>query len=61
MGLWNPPKSKYMYSEGLTFSDKQALANSVDPDQTALEGELDQGLHCLLFHMQFLDPLLYST
>ena len=33
------------------FSDKQAWANSVDPDQTApLSG---QGLHCLPFHMYF--------
>ena len=24
------------------------MANSVDPDQTAPEGESDQGLHCLL-------------
>ena len=31
-------------------SDKMTYANSTDPDQTAPEGESDQGLHCLPFH-----------
>ena len=35
-------------------------ANSVDPDQTALWEQSDQGLHCLLFHLHLLDKLLYG-
>ena len=37
------------------FSDRQALANSADPDQTALQS--DQGLHCLPFHLDLLDTI----
>ena len=35
------------------FSDIQVWANSVDPE-TAPEGESDQGLHCLPFHLHLL-------
>ena len=33
------------------------MANSADPDQTALllEEQSDQGLHCLLFHLHHLE------
>ena len=42
------------------FLDKQALANSANPDQTApspvlLEEQSDQGLHCLPYHLHRLD------
>ena len=39
--------SKILYTK---VSDKMAYANSVDPDQTALKEQSDQGLHCLPFH-----------
>ena len=39
----------------ILFLDKHDWANSVDPDQTASEGESDQGLHCLPFHLYTLD------
>ena len=42
------------------FSDIQVWANSVDPDQTALQEQSDQGLHCLLFHLYLLDTVLYG-
>ena len=38
------------------FSNGYAMANSADPDQTALEEQSDQGLHCLPLH--HLDSLL---
>ena len=41
------------YRNDPKFSDRQVLANSADPDQTA-----DQGLHCLLFHLHLLDTFL---
>ena len=37
------------------FSDRQAWANSVDPDHTA-----PSPLHCLSFHLHLLDSLLYG-
>ena len=42
------------------FSDIYAWANNADPDQTALEGQSDQGLHCLPFRRHRLDSLLYA-
>ena len=46
----------------LKFSDRQIWANSADPDQSAptVEEQSDLGLHCLLFNLHFLDPLLCS-
>ena len=41
----------------LSFLDRQVWANSVDLDQTA--PSVDQGLHCLPFHLHLLDTLLY--
>ena len=40
------------------FLDRQAWANSVDPDQTAPKEQSDQGLHCLQFTLHLLDALL---
>ena len=43
------------------FLDKQCKpsvwANSVDPDQTLLEAQSDQGLHCLLSHLHVFDNI----
>ena len=36
-----------------TCSDRQAWANSVDPDQTPRSAASDQGLHCLPLIQQF--------
>ena len=36
-----------------TYSDRQAWANSVDPDQTPQNAASDQGLHCLSLTQQF--------
>ena len=35
------------------YSDKQARANSVDPDQTPQNAASNQGLHCLPLIQQF--------
>ena len=40
------------YCNDPKFSDKQVLANSADPDQTA-----NQGLHCFRFHLQLFDKI----
>ena len=37
----------------LKYSDRQAWANSVDPDQTPQNAASDQGLHCLKIIQQF--------
>ena len=40
--------------------DIERMANSVDPDQTALKEQSDQNLHCLLRHTsQYLKLLRY--
>ena len=36
------------------YSDRQALANKVDPDETPLKAASHQGLHCLPPIQQFL-------
>ena len=36
-----------------TYSDRQAWANSIDPDQTPQNAASDQGLHCLPLTQQF--------
>ena len=38
-----------------------ALANSADPDQTALKEQSDQNLQCLSFCLYLLDQLLHCT
>ena len=38
-----------MYRIYSKFWDKQASANTVDPDQTPQNAVFDQDLHCLLF------------
>ena len=40
------------------YLDRQACANSVDPDQTAPKEQFDQGLHCLPFSLHFLGSQL---
>ena len=37
------------------YSDRQAFANSVDPDETSQNAASHQGLHCLSLIYQFLD------
>ena len=37
------------------YSDRQAVANNVDPDQTQINTASAQGLHCLFTIQQFLD------
>ena len=51
----------------LLYRNDSKLTNSVDPDQTAsvqmrlfLEGQSDQGIHCLPFRLHLLDSLLYG-
>ena len=48
---------KKCYRNDPKFPDKQVWANSADPDQTALEEQSDQGLHCLLFHLHLFDEI----
>ena len=36
-----------------SYSDRQTLANSIDPDQTPQNAASDQGLHCLPVIQQF--------
>ena len=43
------------YRNDPKFSDRYALANSADPDQTAPQEQSDQGLHCLPFRLHRLD------
>ena len=53
------------YCNDPKFSDRQVWANSVNPDQTALnqtllEEESDLGPHCLPFCLHVLDAFLYG-
>ena len=48
------------YHNDPEFSDRQALENSVDLDQTSLKKQCDQGLHCLPFRLHFFDTLFYG-
>ena len=41
----------------LMYSDKQAWANSVDPDEMPQNAASHQALHCLPFIQQFLDTI----
>ena len=54
----NIKRTTFTYGNDPKFSDRQVCANSVDPDQTAPEEQSDQGLHCLLFHVDILHTLL---
>ena len=49
-----PVKSLY-YLFYPKFWDREACANSVDPDQTAPKEQSDQGLHCLSFSVSIFD------
>ena len=42
------------------YLDRQAWANSVDPDEMPQNVASQQGLHCLLLIQQFLDTALDS-
>ena len=42
------------------FSDRQAWANSVDPDEMPQDAASHQGLHCLPLIQQFLDTTVVS-
>ena len=44
------------YRNDPKFLDKRVWANSAEPDQTA---PLDQGFHCLLFHLHLFDNILW--
>ena len=46
---------KKMYCTFPNYSDRQAWANSVDPDQMLQNAASDQGLHCKPVIQQFLD------
>ena len=56
-------KILYGYHNETKFLDRQVWANSEDLDQTASEGESDQGLYLLLYRMHLLDilPCGYTT
>ena len=56
-------KILYGYHNETKFSDRRVWANSEDLDQTAPEGESDQGLYLLLYRMHLLDilPCGYTT
>ena len=53
---WEHPLS-LGYSKDPNFSNKRFWANSAEPDQTALLGESDQRLHCLLFNLLYIKVL----
>ena len=58
-------KQSHQYCSDPMFSDRQVRVKSVDQDQMAPEGvvqeKFDQGLHCLPFHMHLLDASLYGN
>ena len=43
------------YPNNHKYFDRQAWANSVDPDQTPQNAASDQGLRCLSLNQQFLE------
>ena len=51
--------SRNGYGNDHKVSDRQVWENTVDPDQTAPKGaeQSDQGLHCLPFTLNILQPL----
>ena len=48
-------KKKNIYRIYHMYSDRQALANSIDPDETPRSAASHLGLHCLPLIQQFLD------
>ena len=46
---------KHKYHIYSVYSDRQASANSVDPDEMPQNAASHQGLHCLPLIQQFLD------
>ena len=47
------------YRKNSKYWDMYVLANSVDSDQTALQEQSDQDLHCLPFFLHLLEALLH--
>ena len=47
-----------LYRNKPKYWDRQAYANSVDPDQTPLNAASDQGLHCLLLVQQYFKHII---
>ena len=50
----------FLYYIYLVYSDRQAGANSVDPDETPQNVASHQGLHCLPLIQQFLGTTLVN-
>ena len=53
--------SPFTYYNVPKLLDRQVCANSVDLDLTAPGAAVWSGLHCLPFHLYYLDTLLYGT
>ena len=51
---------KGMYGIYCIYSDRQAWANSADPDETLQNAAAHQGPHCLPLIQQYLDTALGS-
>ena len=51
------PGSQFIYRIYRMYSDRQAWANSVDPDETPQNAASHQGLHCL----PLIQQVLYTT
>ena len=56
---------QFYYPNDPKFSDRKVWANSANSDQTTPKGakpllkeQSDQGLHCLLFHLNHFDKIL---
>ena len=47
----------FEYHNNPMYGNRQAWANSIDPDQMPLKVASDQGLHCLPLIKQLLDTL----
>ena len=50
---------KDAYRKNSKYWDMYVWANSVDSDQTALEEQSDQDIHCLPFFLYLLEALLH--
>ena len=46
--LWIQRTHEWNWGDTVSPKGADEIANSVDPDQTALYDQFDQGLHCLL-------------
>ena len=57
MSQWGSANEYHIYS---MYLDRQAWANSVDPDEMPQNVASHQGLHCLPLIQQFLDTVSRS-